>query len=79
LKIRSLSYFLFCQAIFKRAVDHSYSLKLKAARSLLSEVYFLVYFLVSFLIFLFQANKKFSTVPFSTRNLTLDERQGFVF
>ena len=44
--------------IFKRAVDHSYSLKLKAARSLLSE-----------------ANKKFSTVPFSTRNLTLDERQ----
>ena len=26
------------QAIYKRAVDHSYSLKLKAARSLLSEV-----------------------------------------
>jgi len=44
--------------IFKRAVDHTYSLKLKAARSLLSE-----------------ATKRFSTYPFTIRNITLDERQ----
>jgi curved DNA binding protein len=44
--------------IYKRAVENTYSLKMKASRALLSE-----------------ANKKFSTVPFSTRNLTLDERQ----
>jgi curved DNA binding protein len=44
--------------IYKRAVDHTYSLKLKAARALLSE-----------------ATKRFSTYPFTIRNLQLDERQ----
>uniref|UniRef100_A0A7S4KY95 Peptidase M24 domain-containing protein n=1 Tax=Paramoeba aestuarina TaxID=180227 RepID=A0A7S4KY95_9EUKA len=44
--------------IYKRNVENTYSLKMKASRALLSE-----------------ANKKFSTVPFSTRNLALDERQ----
>eukprot|EP00009_Paramoeba_aestuarina_P008652 CAMPEP_0201521050 /NCGR_PEP_ID=MMETSP0161_2-20130828/13946_1 /ASSEMBLY_ACC=CAM_ASM_000251 /TAXON_ID=180227 /ORGANISM="Neoparamoeba aestuarina, Strain SoJaBio B1-5/56/2" /LENGTH=375 /DNA_ID=CAMNT_0047919611 /DNA_START=58 /DNA_END=1185 /DNA_ORIENTATION=+ len=44
--------------IYKRAVENTYSLKMKASRSLLSE-----------------ANKKYSTVPFSIRNLALDERQ----
>eukprot|EP00008_Paramoeba_atlantica_P003512 CAMPEP_0201482448 /NCGR_PEP_ID=MMETSP0151_2-20130828/6732_1 /ASSEMBLY_ACC=CAM_ASM_000257 /TAXON_ID=200890 /ORGANISM="Paramoeba atlantica, Strain 621/1 / CCAP 1560/9" /LENGTH=384 /DNA_ID=CAMNT_0047865165 /DNA_START=105 /DNA_END=1259 /DNA_ORIENTATION=- len=48
----------FKPTIFKRAVDHTYSLKMKASRALLSE-----------------ASKKFSTVPFSIRNLAADERQ----
>lgn len=44
--------------IYKRDLENTYSLKMKASRSLLSE-----------------ANKKFSTFPFSVRNLELDERQ----
>tara|TARA_R110002050_G_scaffold58360_1_gene131155 strand:- start:2036 stop:2470 length:435 start_codon:yes stop_codon:yes gene_type:complete len=44
--------------VFKRRVDQTYGLKMKASRSLLNEV-----------------NKKYPTVPFTTRGLALDPRE----